>query len=137
MEDVNCTDLVYNLLKNDSELKVIQGLKIIPAQDRIPLSDIPERTNKRILIYEQRTGKQEWSGERCHQQRNLIIEVAARVVAAANIKTPASSDLRALLSRIREVMAEATFYGTGWLWHDEGPGQAPRVPVQNLSLIHI
>jgi len=129
-------DLVYNLLKEDSELKAIQGLSIQKISDRRALASTTGQGNQRVMIRKSRCGPASWTsgGAILHEIEYVTIETVCKATAGA--ETDARTLANAIRLRIKRLMFEATFYGTGWLWHREIDDQYPSPPLKTHA-VHV
>jgi len=125
-------DLVYKALSEDSQLKAIQGLAIDKKVDRRALASTSPEGNKRVIInkegetpIEQKTGCQ-----------GVIISERVRVdiiVKTVEGKGDARQDLDVIRKRIRDIMVEKEFLGTGWLYHKEVGDRWPSPPTSTRA----
>jgi hypothetical protein len=128
----NTVDLYHDLISNDPELKAVAGLKVEKIVDRRALASTSEPGNKRIIISKQRCGPFEWcAGGKMGQQREYIkIETIVKTVEGQEDAQQICDSIR---QRMRRILFDAEFLGTGWLQHKEVQDQYPSPPMKTRA----
>jgi hypothetical protein len=125
-------DLVYKALTEDTTLKAIVGLSMDKKVDRRALASTSAEGNKRIIInkegetpIELKTGCQG-----VIMSERVRIDIIVKTVEG---KEDARQDLDIIRKRIRDIMVEKEFLGTGWLYHKEVGDRWPSPPTSTRA----
>lgn len=126
-------DEFYKVINQDATIQAIKGLKVEKIVDRKALASTETPGNKRIILSNQRSGNFEWNcGGQAGQQRVYIkIETIVKTLETANEN--AQEIMETIRKRIREILFDATFSGTGWLYHKEVDDKYPSAPMKSRA----
>lgn len=125
-------ELFYQTISGDSELKATQGLAIEKIVDRKALASTSSPGNKRIIVSKQRCGPFEWNcGGIAGQVREYVkIETVVKTVEG---QENAEELCKSLKKRMKKILFNVQYLGTGWLCHKEVQDQFPSAPMKTRA----
>ena len=125
-------DLFYQTISSDSQLKATEGLAIEKIVDRKALASTSSPGNKRIIISKPRCGPFEWNcGGIAGQVREYVkIETVVKTIEG---QENAEELCKSLKSRMKKILFNVQYLGTGWLFHKEVQDQFPSAPMKTRA----
>jgi hypothetical protein len=125
-------ELFYQKILNDEQLKAIPGISVEKFVDRRALASTSTPGNKRIIVSKPRCGRFEWNCGSVAGQVPEYVKIET-VVKTVEENDDASEISRTIRFRLREIFFDATFYGTGWMYHTEVQDQYPSAPMKSRA----
>ncbi len=126
----DAVDQFYQALTQDTKLQSVEGLQFLKYVDKVVLSTTPTggHGNKAIIIRQPRCAKFMWNaGGQAGQDKDYVqMNIICRTVLG---KENARDVVNAIRSRIKELLFDQEFLGTGWLMHTKISDSWPSPPT--------